>query len=120
MFLWPSSFMTCSMFLVLWYSMVAFQCLSVWKWILSRRSFFSLLAIFLRCVLKVRAKCIWDRAKGLVSLCGRLLSMVISCFDILIWRGSLPFSGVMFTNCFSVSISVHCSMNASPLRAPVL
>ena len=64
-------------------------------------------------------KCLCERAKGLVSLCGRLVSIVISCFDILIWRGLLPFSGVMFTNCFSVLMSIHSIWNASPLRAPV-
>ena len=44
----PRICLTCRMSLVRWYSIVAFQCLKVWKWIWSSLGFFSLFAIFLR------------------------------------------------------------------------
>ena len=111
--------MTCRMSFVLAYSIVAFQCLSVWKWIFSRRSFFSLLAILVLWSLKVREKCRLEHSNGLAFSCGRLFSIMISRMDILSWRGSLPFSGVMLTVLFSKSKSVHWSMKASPHRMPV-
>ena len=83
------------------------------------RSFFSLMAILALWILKVRVKCLWEQSKGLSFSFGRLFSMAISCVDILSWRGSLPFSGVMLTVLFSKSKSVHSSMKASPHRIPV-
>ena len=44
MFLCSNSLMTCRMSLTLWYSMVAFQCLNVWKLMLRMRGFWSLSA----------------------------------------------------------------------------
>ena len=64
-------------------------------------------------------KCRWLHAKGSAFSFGRLFSMAISCVDILSWRGSLPFSGVMLTVLFSKSKSVHSSMKASPHLIPV-
>jgi hypothetical protein len=107
------------MSLVLAYSMVAFQCLRVWKWILSIRSFFSLLATFFRWILKVLEKCLCEHSNGLGLSCGRLFSIMMSRIVILSWRGSLPFSGVILTVLFSKSKSVHWSMKASPQRMPV-
>jgi len=51
MFLCPKKYLTCMMSLVLWYSIVAFQCRKVWKDIFSILGFCSFwLAIFLCCV----------------------------------------------------------------------
>ena len=83
------------------------------------RSFLSLLAIFLRWILKVREKCRWEHSNGLGLSCGRLFSIMISRIEIPSWRGSLPFSGVMLTVLLSKSKSVHWRMKASPHRMPV-
>ena len=83
------------------------------------RSFLSLMAILALCIRKVLVKCLWEQSKGLDFSFGKLFSMAISCADILSWRGSLPFSGVILTTLFSKSKSVHSSMKASPHLIPV-
>ena len=45
--------------------------------------------------------------------------MLVSLADILSILGLLPFSGVTLTEGFSVSISVHFSLHASPHLTPV-
>ncbi len=111
--------MTCKRSLVLAYSMVAFQCLRVWKWIFRMRSFLSFVAILSLCWRKVLVKCLPLHPNGcFISVC-RLLSIAISCVESLSWRGSLPFSGVMSTVRFSKLKSVHLSMKASPHLIPV-
>jgi hypothetical protein len=46
------------------------------------------------------AKCRCEHSKGLSFVFGRAVSIRISRIEILSWRGSLPFSGVMFTVLF--------------------
>ena len=60
-FLCPSNLMTCKMSFVLAYSVVAFQCLKVCRWIWRSLGFPSLCASFMRCLLKL-----------LLMLCGFL------------------------------------------------
>ena len=83
------------------------------------RSFLSLFAMFALWSLKYLVKCRPLQAKGSSFFFGRLLSIEISCREILSCLGSLPFSGVMFTVLFSKSKSVHLSMKASPHLIPV-
>ena len=111
--------MTCRIFLVLWNSIVAFQCLKVWKVILRMRSFLSLFATFALWSRKYLEKCRLLQANVSSFFLGRLFSIEISCGLILSCLGSLPFSGVMLTVLFSKSKSVHLSMKASPQRMPV-
>ena len=61
-------------------------------------------------------------AFGVNNVCvsfGSALSMLVSLADILSSLGLLPFSGVTLIDGFSVSMSVHFSLQASPQRMPV-
>ena len=83
------------------------------------RSFFSLFAMLALWSLKYLVKCRLLQAKGASFFLGRLLSIEISCGEILSCLCSLPFSSVMLTVLFSKSKSTHLSMKASPHLIPV-
>ena len=119
MFLCPSICMTWRMSLVLWYSMVAFQCLKVWKWIWSNLGFWSFR-------LKL-ALCFWNRRLWVLTCLQNILSefffnaisRLSSLFESLKIRGLPPFSGVIRTVPASRSRSVHLRLFASPDLAAV-
>jgi len=87
MFLCPSSFMTCRISLVFAYSMVAFQCLKVWKWILRIRSFLSLFATLALWLRKYLLK--WLQANGASFSLGKQFSIETNCSEIFSCLGSL-------------------------------
>ena len=84
------------MSLVLWYSMVAFQCLMMWKLIFSNRGFCSLCAsLFLVCIY-VAFREFSDLLGNTYSLFfGSALSISTNSWVILKILGLLPFSGVI-------------------------
>ena len=61
----------------------------------------------------------WFILKTVAEIFGSVFSMFISLFDILSARGLLPFSGVILTEAFSKSMSIHLSLHASPHLIPV-
>ena len=78
MSLCPKMVFTWIMSLVLWYSIVAFQCRKVWKWIFLSLGLLSLRAVLLRSASKVDlSPCVlvWNT---LSLIFGRLFSMAIS------------------------------------------
>ena len=106
---------------VLWYSIVAFQCLKVWKWICISLGFCSLRARLARCFWNRRLwvlRCFENRRFRLLLFC-MARSMLSSLFESLKMRGLLPFSGVIRTVPVSKSMSVHFRLWASPDLAPV-
>ena len=95
MSLCPNMVLTWMMSLVLWYSIVAFQCLRVWKWISLSRGLLILLAIrFFSAVKVFRCPFLLDW-KTLSFVCGSAFSIVISCVLIGSILSLLPFSAVM-------------------------
>jgi len=112
----PKSFITAYTLFVLCSSVVAFQCLRVWKCIcrslglpvfrairfLARKNPFLVMFLLLY-------------GKILFVLCGSAFNMVANLFDTLRLRGLLPFSGLLIDSVLaSVSKSVHFSCSASP------
>jgi len=96
LFLCPNMYCTCLMSLVLWYSIVAFQCLNVWKLIFVSLGFCSFSLTVLRCSQKYVLRyfdCGW---KTVSRFFGSLLIIAISLSLIGSMRGLLPFSGVTF------------------------
>jgi len=107
------------MSLVLWYSIVPFQCRNVCRWICLSLGFPSLLAVLL-----LRA------SKFVLRLCAfplNILSVFLdSLFSMsmsLVLRGSvlllLPFSAVMLMVLRSESMCIHFNFSISPILAPV-
>ena len=95
MSLCPSMVFTWIMSLVLWYSIVAFQCRKVWKCICFSLGLFSLVVVLLRSASNVeRNPClfVWNT---LSLIFGKLFSMAISLSLIGRIRELLPFSAVM-------------------------
>jgi len=95
MFLCPKIVFTWIMSLVLWYSVVPFQCLNVWKWMFFSLGLSSLIAVLLRSDSKVvLSPCllVWN----ILSLVfGRLFSIAISLVVMGMFLLLLPFSAVM-------------------------
>jgi len=119
MLLCPSMVFTWIMSLVLWYSVVAFQCLNVWKCICLSLGFWSFAAVLLRSFSKhVLMLClgVWNT---LSLILGRLFSMASSLMLAGNMRLLLPFSAVMYTALRSWSTCVHFKNSVSPILAPV-
>ena len=95
MLLCPSMCCMCMMSLVLWYSIVAFQCLNVWKCILFRRGLFSFLAVRLLNSQSVFVSACLLYWNTLLFIFGMLLSMAISLVLIGRFRLFDPFSALM-------------------------
>jgi len=95
MFLCPSTVLTWIMSFVLWYSIVPFQCLNVWKCMFRSLGLLSFLAVFLRRTSKFVLSP-WSWLWNILSFvfC-RLLSMAISLLLMGSSRELLPFSAVM-------------------------
>ena len=120
MFLCPSMFFTWMMSLVLWYSIVAFQCRKVWKDIFCILGFCSFWAVAFRCVSNDVLSPFMSVVRILFSLlCGSLFTMLRSLSDMRSSRGLLSFDGVMLSVFCSGDRSVHWSFTASHIRAAV-
>jgi len=120
MSLCPNICFTWIMSLVLWYSIVAFQCLNVWKDICLILGLFSLFAvrIFSLSILVLTLLVLHGNTKSVVFV--NWFSIPISFVLIGSILGLLPFSGLLMCTVFlSVSMSIHCVFNASPILAPV-
>src|SRR5664280_3415444 len=112
--------MTWRMSLVLWYSIVAFQCLSVWKVIPLSLGFLLVdTAIFLLRANSLAVVFILVPPKTYFDIFGRSAKRSMSLWEILSILGLLCFSGVILTVLVSLSICVHSSCHASPHLAPV-
>jgi len=95
MLLCPKTVLTWIMSLVLWYSVVPFQCRKVWKWICFSLGLLSFLAVVLRCdskVFLIPYLLVW---KTFSLIFVRLLNMAESLGLIGSIRLLLPFSAVM-------------------------
>ena len=105
MFLCPRRVFTWMMSLVLWYSIVAFQCRNVWNVILSILWFWSFFAVVCRCAEKFVLS--WSMCvPKIVSLfCGIWFIMSMSLVLMGSIRGLLPLVGVM--------LRVFCSVDRS-------
>ena len=115
----PSICMTWIMSLVLWYSVVAFQCRNVWKVIFFSLGLFSLVAILLRSpsyVLLIPCFLVWNTSSLVLSWLFNMATNFLLIGRIL---GLLCFSGFMLIVCLCRSKSVHCVWSISPIRAPV-
>ena len=119
MVLCPSMVFTCIMSLVLWYSVVAFQCLNVWKCICLSLGLFSFTAVLLRSASYVVLSPCLSVWKTLPFMWGRLFSIAMSFGLIGNILLLLPFSAVMYIVFRSWSMCVHCSFSISPILAPV-
>lgn len=108
------------MSLVLWYSMVAFQCRNVWNVMRSSLGFPNLWAVLWRCLWYVLRRLFRFLKENMRSwLRGSLLSIAMRRLESLKIRGLLCFSGVTLTVQVMKSMSVHLSWKASPARARV-
>ena len=119
MSLCPSTVLTWIMSLVLWYSIVPFQCLNVWNVIFVSRGLLIFSAVLARIFSKVIRSPCFDVVKTLSFSLVSLPSMAFSFSVIGRIRGLLCFSGVMLMVLRSRSMSIHFSIVASPIRAPV-
>ena len=119
MFLCPKTCFTCIMSLVLWYSIVPFQCRKVWKDIFCILGFCSFWAVALRCVSYDVLSPLMVCANMVCLLCGSWFIMLSSLSDMRSSRGLLFFDGVMFSVFCSVDRSIHFSFVASDILAPV-
>jgi len=95
MFLCPKTVLTWIMSLVLWYSIVPFQCLNVWKCIPFSLGLFSLVAVLLRSASNVILSPCLSVWNIWLFILGRLFSMAMSLLLIGSIRLLLPFSAVM-------------------------
>lgn len=112
---------------VLWYSMVPFQCRSVWKVICSSLGFPSFRTAVFRVPNNSRAN--WFPVDGRLGsldgnihwlFFGRRSNALMRSFDTCNILGLLPFSGLLILRfLFSLSMSIHLSFTISPIRAPV-
>jgi hypothetical protein len=119
MFLCPKTCFTCMMSLVLWYSIVPFQCLNVWNDIFSILGLWSFWLACLRCVSYDVRSPFMACAKMCSLVWGSRFIMFSSLSDIGKSRGLLFFDGVMFSVFCSVDRSIHFSFTASDMRMPV-
>lgn len=119
MLLCPSMVFTWIMSLVLWYSVVAFQCLNVWKCICLSLGLFSLVAVLLRSPSKVTLKLCLLGWNTLSLILGMLFSIAISLLLIGSILLLLPFSAVMYIVFLSESMFTHLVFAISPILAPV-
>jgi len=119
MFLCPRKFFTWMMSLVSWYSIVAFQCLNVWKDMLCILGFCSFWAVAFRWwsneVLSPFICC----ANMVSLLCGSSFIMLSSLSDMCRSRGLLFLDGVMLSVLCSGDRSIHLSFTASDIRMAV-
>jgi len=115
----PSIVFTWMMSLVLWYSIVAFQCLNVWKVILCILGFCSFWAAVFRCVSYAVLSPFVACANKFCLVRGSLFIMLMSLSDMRSSRGLLFFDGVMFSVFCSVDRSIHLSFLISDILAPV-
>jgi len=118
MFLWPSSFITCTMSLVLWYSIVPFQWRNVWNVICRGRGFLvrpGILFLLFSNILAVVLNCV--PTKTLLDLFGRAVCLSISLLETLVILGLPCFSGLILIVLLMVSMSVHSRFHVSPERA---
>ena len=115
----PSMVLTCIMSLVLWYSIVAFQCLNVWKCICSSLGLFSFLAVVARSfssVFRSPSLSVWNTFSFIFRwLLSIAHSLGLSGSILLL----LPLIPVMFTVCRVVSTCCHLSFAISPILAAV-
>ena len=107
------------MSLVLWYSIVPFQCLSVWKCISFSLGLLSFIASALRCVQRYSLSICFFVWKIVSLFFGRLFIMPISLLLTGRIRGLLPLIGVIVSVFLSVSKSLHLRSMSSPMRIPV-
>jgi len=110
---------TCMMSLVLWYSIVPFQCRKVCRWIAFRRGLLSLVAVRSRSFSNVTRRLCLRVMKTLSFFFGSWLSIPIKRLLIGNILSLLPFSAVMWMVLRCSSMSIHLSCMASPMRAPV-
>ena len=110
---------TCRMSLVLWYSVVPFQCRKVWKVILCSLGFAILVAVRFRIASKIFLRLSFLSLKNKLFGRGSCPSMVLSFSEIGHSLALLPFSGLFTATIFlSRSTSVHSICEASPILAP--
>lgn len=120
MLLCPNICLTCMMSLVLWYSVVAFQCLNVWNVMCISLGLLSFSAIHFLWLSKLsRNPFLCGVNMLLPCIFGSMLSMPISLSLICSIRGLLPFSGVMLSILCGVSRSFHVRRHSSPIRMAV-
>ena len=119
MSLCPKIDATCMMSLVLWYSVVPFQCLKVWKVILSNRGLPSFLAVRFRMASKIFLRLSFLSLKTRLFGRSSCPNMVRSFSEIGHSLALLPFSGLLIATIFrSRSTSSHSTCEASPILAP--
>jgi len=119
MFLCPKTCLTCMMSLVLWYSIVPFQCRNVWNDILWIRGFWSFWAVAFRCASNEVLNPPMFFANIPCLVCGSWFSMFRSLSDTGSILGLLFFDGVMLRVFCSVDRSIHWSFTASDILMPV-
>jgi len=115
----PSKFFTCTMSLVLWYSIVAFQCLKVWNVILCILGFCSFLLAVFRCTQKFVLSA-WVAVPNMCSLFRGIWFIMFRSLSLMCRsRGLLPLAGVMFSVFCCVSRSCHLSFVSSDILMAV-
>lgn len=123
MLLCPSTYFTCMMSLVSWYSVVPFQCLIVWNPMLRSLGLLNRSANVLRSLAKWVLNISLSGWNIVVYLAlgsrGKLRIVLTSLSLIGKSRALLCFSGVMFMVFLCVSMSIGLSCVISPIRAPV-
>ena len=116
----PNILLTYSMSFVLWYSVVAFQCLKVWNVILVSLSLHNFIDAFFLAwqysVLRLSVSGVNIVPCGFLGIWFIMLTSLSLIFIIL---GLLPLAGVMFIVLWLVSRSCHFSIVASLILMPV-
>ena len=119
MSLCPKIDATCMMSLVLWYSVVPFQCLKVWKVIFCSRGLTNFIAVWFRMCSKTFLRLSFCSLKTFLFGRGSCPSMVLSFSEIGHSLALLPFSGLFIATIFRLrSTSIHLISEASPILAP--
>ncbi len=119
MSLCPKIEATCRMSLVLWYSVVPFQCRKVWKVILCSLRFTILIAVRFRICSKAFLRLSFLSLKSKLFGRGNCPSIVLHFSEIGHSLALLPFSGWFTATIFlSRSTSVHSICEASPILVP--
>ena len=115
----PSMFCTCMISWVSWYSIVAFQCLSVWNVMFSILGFCSFCAASFLCCVNTFLRLSMSGWNIVCLFFGIWFIMSMSLLGIGSIRGLLPLVGVMLSVFCSVEKSIHLSSTASEMRMAV-